>query len=159
MDKIGELLPNHYIELNIQPLDQQAGEILIGNLLHIQGLPHRLRQQIIERSGGNPFFIEEVVRSLIDDGAIIRVGGSFEVTEKIQAVVIPPTINDVLMARIDRLEERTRELVKIASIIGRNFFDRILKEVAASIEDIDTKLAYLKDLQLVRDRMRMEELE
>ena len=100
-----------------------------------------------------------MVRSLIDDGAIVRVGGSFEVTEKIQAVVIPPTINDVLMARIDRLEERTRELVKIASIIGRNFFDRILKEVAVSIEDIDTKLAYLKDLQLIRDRMRMEELE
>ena len=80
-------------------------------------------------------------------------------TEKIKAVVIPPTINDVLMARIDRLEERTRELVKIASVIGRNFFYRILKEVAASIEDIDNKLAYLKDLQLIRDRMRMEELE
>ena len=106
MEKIGELLPNHYVELNIQPLDQQAGEALIGNLLNIQGLPYTLRQQIIERSGGNPFFIEEVVRSLIDDGAIIRVGGSFEVTEKIQAVVIPSTINDVLMARIDRLEER-----------------------------------------------------
>ena len=147
------------VELNIQPLDQQAGEALIGNLLHIQGLPYTLRQQIIERSGGNPFFIEEVIRSLIDDGAIIRVGGSFEVTEKIQAVVIPSTINDVLIARIDRLEERTRELVKIASIIGRNFFDRILKEVAASIEDIDNRLAYLKDLQLIRDRMRMEELE
>ena len=159
MDKIGELLPNHYIELYIQPLDQQAGEALIGNLLLIQGLPHTLRQQIIERSGGNPFFIEEVVRSLIDDGAIIRVGGSFEVTEKIKAVVIPSTINDVLIARIDRLEERTRELVKIASIIGRNFFDCILKEVAASIEDIDNKLAYLKDLQLIRDRIRMEELE
>ena len=159
MDKIGELLPNHYIELCIQPLDQQAGEALIGNLLLIQGLPHTLRQQIIERSGGNPFFIEEVVRSLIDDGAIIRVGGSFEVTEKIKAVVIPSTINDVLIARIDRLEERTRELVKIASIIGRNFFDRILKEVAASIEDIDNKLACLKDLQLIRDRIRMEELE
>ena len=72
----------------------------------------------------------------------------------------PSTINDVLIARIDRLEERTRELVKrIASIIGRNFFDRILKEVAASIEDIDNKLACLKDLQLIRDRIRMEELE
>jgi adenylate cyclase len=77
-----------------------------------------------------------VVRSLIDDGAIIQVGGSFGVTEKINAVVVPPTINDVLIARIDRLEEKTRELVKVASIIGRNFFDRILKEVAASIEDI-----------------------
>ena len=154
MEKIGELLPTHYVELNIQPLDPQAGEALIGNLLNIPGLPYTLRQQIIERSGGNPFFIEEVVRSLIDDGAIVRVGGSFEVTEKIHAVVVPPTINDVLIARIDRLEEKTRELVKVASVIGRNFFDRILKEVAASIEDIDDRLAYLKDLQLIRDRIQ-----
>jgi len=159
MDEIGELLPNHYIELNIQPLDQQAGDALIRNLLDIQGLPYTLRLQIIERSGGNPFFIEEVVRSLIDEGAIIRVGGSFEVTEKINTVVVPPTINDVLIARIDRLEERTRDLVKIASVIGRNFFDRILKEVASSIEDIDNKLAYLKNLQLIRDRIQMNELE
>jgi class 3 adenylate cyclase/tetratricopeptide (TPR) repeat protein len=159
MEKIGELLPNHTIELNIQPLDLKAGEALIGNLLNIQGLPYTLRQQIIERSGGNPFFIEEVVRSLIDDGAIVRVGTSFEVTDKINSVVVPPTINDVLIARIDRLEEKTRELVKVASVIGRNFFDRILKDVAASIEGIDNKLATLKDLQLIRDRMRMEELE
>jgi class 3 adenylate cyclase len=159
MEKIGELLPNHHIELNIQPLDQQAGEALIGNLLDIQGLPYTLRQQIIERSGGNPFFIEEVVRSLIDDGAIIRAGGSFEVTDKINSVVVPPTINDVLIARIDRLEEKTRELVKVASVIGRNFFDRVLKDVAASIEGIDNKLATLKELQFIRDRMRMEELE
>ncbi len=159
MDKIGELLPNHYIELNIQPLDQQAGEALIGNLIDIQGLPNTLRQQIIDRSGGNPFFIEEVVRSLIDEGAIIRVGGSYEVTEKINAIVIPSSINDILIARIDRLDERTRDLLKIASVIGRNFFYRILREVASSIEDIDNRLAYLKDLQLIRDRLRMAELE
>jgi tetratricopeptide (TPR) repeat protein len=100
-----------------------------------------------------------VVRSLIDQGAVVRKVGRFEVTEKIDAVVIPPTINDVLMARIDRLEERTRELVKVASVIGRSFFDRIIKDVANSIGDLDERLAYLKDVQLIRDRTRMQELE
>ena len=159
MDKIRELLPNHYVELNIQPLDQQAGETLITNLLDIRRLPYALRQQVIERSGGNPFFIEEVVRSLIDEGAIVRMGESFEVTEKIDTVVIPSTIDGVLMARIDRLEEGTRELVKVASVIGRSFFDRVLKDVAVSIGEIDKRIAYLKELQLIRERMRMEELE
>jgi class 3 adenylate cyclase/tetratricopeptide (TPR) repeat protein len=159
MEKIGELLPHHFIEIPIQPLDRQAGETLIGNLLDIRGLPDSLRRQIIERSGGNPFFIEEVVRSLIDEGAITRSGAAYEVTEKINAVVVPPTINDVLIARIDRLDEPTRNLLKIASVIGRNFFYRILREVAASIEDLDDRLVYLKDLQLIRDRRRLEELE
>lgn len=74
-------------------------------------------------------------------------------------MVIPSIINDVLTARIDRLEAQTRDLIKIASVIGRSFFDRILKEVADSIEEIDERLSYLKDAQFIRDRMRMEELE
>ncbi|MCJ7774417.1 MAG: hypothetical protein MUP22_14940, partial [Desulfobacterales bacterium] len=74
-------------------------------------------------------------------------------------VVIPHTINDVLMARIDRLEEKTRDLVKVASVIGRSFFYRILTEVAQAVDDIDNKLSYLKEIQLIRDRQRMEELE
>ena len=74
-------------------------------------------------------------------------------------MVIPSTINDVLMARIDRLEDKTRELVKVASVIGRSFFDRVIKDVASSIEDVDNRLAYLKDVQLIRETMRMEELE
>ncbi len=159
MEKIGDLLPKHYVELKIQPLDPQAGEALIANLLNIPGLPYSLRQQIIERSGGNPFFIEEVARSLIEDGAIIRSGESFEVTDKITSVVVPSTINDVLIARIDRLEEQTRELVKTAAVIGRSFFDRIIRDVAASIDGLDHRLGYLKDTQLIRDRVRMEELE
>jgi len=65
----------------------------------------------------------------------------------------------VLMARIDRLEEKTRDLVKLASVIGRNFFYRILAEVANTIKDIDDRLSYLRDIQLIRERKRMEEVE
>jgi len=157
--KVGERLPVYYVGIEIQPLDKDNSETLINNILEIKGLPYLLKTQIVERAGGNPFFIEEVVRSLIDEGAVVRKDGGFAVTEKIAGVVIPPTINDVLMARIDRLEERTRELVKVASVIGRSFFDRIIRDVADSIEDMDYRLAYLKDIQLIRDRTRMKELE
>ena len=63
------------------------------------------------------------------------------------------------MARIDRLEERTRDLIKVASVIGRNFFYRILSEVARTIEDIDNRLVYLKEVQLIREQKRMDEIE
>ena len=159
MEKIGELLPNHFIEMNY-PTPGPSGRRdpdrkpprHPGFARHPAPPDHRAKRR-------EPFFIEEVVRSLIDEGAITRSGAAYEVTEKINAVVVPPTINDVLIARIDRLDEPTRNLLKIASVIGRNFFYRILREVAASIEDLDERLAYLKDLQLIRDRRRMEELE
>ena len=63
------------------------------------------------------------------------------------------------MTRIDRLDEATRNLVRVASVIGRNFFYRILTEVASNIEEIDRRLGYLKEIQLIRERKRMEELE
>ena len=134
-------------------------EILVNNMLNIRGLQLSVIDQIVERSGGNPFFIEEVVRSLIDVGAVVAKDGAFEVVETINSIMIPHTINDVLMARIDRLEESTRNLVKFASVIGRSFFYKILTEVGKTIEDIDNRLSYLKNIQLIRERQRMEELE
>ena len=158
-ETVREILPAYYVEIVLQPLDGRMSETLINNMLNLRGLHHPIIDQIIERADGNPFFIEEVVRSLIDEGAVVLVDGSYQVTEKIDRTAIPHTINDVLMARIDRLEEKTRELVKIASVIGRNFFHRILAEVARTIEDIDNKLSYLKEIQLIRERRRLEELE
>ncbi|MBC2713832.1 MAG: AAA family ATPase [Desulfobacteraceae bacterium] len=148
-----------YVEITLQPLDEQNSETLINNMLNIKGLYHGVKDKIIRRAGGNPFFIEEVVRTFIDEGAVVKKNGIFEVTDKIDTMTIPHTINDVLMARIDRLDDNTRDLVKVASVIGRSFFYRILTEVARAIEDIDSRLSYLKEIQLIRERSRMEEIE
>ena len=156
---VKEKFPNHYVEIELQTLDERMSGTLVNNMLNIGGLPHTVRDRIVKRAGGNPFFIEEVVRSFIDEGAIVKKNGAFEITDKIDSVVIPHTINDVLTARIDRIEEKTRDLIKTASVIGRSFFYRILTEVARTTEDIDTRLEYLKEKQLIRERMRTEELE
>ena len=156
---IQENYPDKYTEIALQPLDEKETETLITNLLNIKGFPHKLKEQIIERAGGNPYFIEEVVRSFIDEGAVVMKEGGFEVTDKLTTMSIPRTINEVLMARIDRLDQKTRDLVKTASVIGRNFFYRILAEVARTIEDMDSRLEYLEEIQLIRERKRMEELE
>ena len=159
VETIKERLPVYYVEIVLKPLDQRLSEILVNNMVNIKGLKLSVIDQIVERSGGNPFFIEEVLRSLIDEGAIVAKGGTFEVTDKINAMVIPHTISDVLMARIDRLEETARDLVKFAAVIGRSFFYKVITEVGKTIKDIDDHLSYLKNIQLIRDRQRMEELE
>ncbi len=148
-----------FAEIALKPLDRQMGEVLADNMLQIKGLRPAVKRKIADRAGGNPLFMEEIVRSLIDEGAIVPKNGAFEITAKIDLVALPSTINDVLMARIDRLEVQTRELIKVASVIGRSFFDKILKEVADSVEGVDERLAYLKDAQFIRDHIRMEELE
>ncbi|MCP4691661.1 MAG: AAA family ATPase [Desulfobacterales bacterium] len=148
-----------YVEITPRPLDVRKSIDLIDNMLNVKQLHPVVIDTIVSRSGGNPFFIEEVVRSFIDDGAIVMEDGQFVVTEKIDDVHIPYTINDVLMARIDRLEEKTRHLVKIASVIGRNFFYRVISDVAENVRGIDERLAYLKEIQLILERERIEELE
>ncbi len=147
------------VEILIQPLDPHNSEALINNMLNVRGLHHDVKGQIVEKAGGNPFFIEEVVHSLIDEGAVKVVDRGFEVTDTIHSVVIPQTISDVLMARIDRLDEESRAIVKTASVIGRSFFYRVLADVASQVDNLDDKLAYLKSVQLFRSRMRMGELE
>jgi class 3 adenylate cyclase/tetratricopeptide (TPR) repeat protein len=156
---IQENYPTHWTKIELEPLNETESEMLLSNLLRIKGLPLNIRDQILQRAGGNPFFIEEVVRSLIDEGAVVLKNGDYEVTEKVKQVVIPQTIHALIMTRIDRLDESTRNLVRMASVIGRNFFYRVLTEVASSIEEIDRRLDYLKEIQLIRERKRMEELE
>ena len=158
IETLKERSSTYYVEISLKPLDGQESETLINNMLDVKGLHHAVKDKIIRRSGGNPFFIEEVVRSFIDEGAVVKTKGGFEVTDKINAMVVPLTINDVLIARIDRLEEETRNLVKVASVIGRSFFYRILSEVAAT-DDMDNRLDYLKTIQFIRERRRVEEIE
>ena len=147
------------LDIVLEPLDANGSEKLIANMLNLQGAHHTIIGQIVQRASGNPYFIEEVVRSFIDEGAIVVRGGKFEVTSKFDRVTIPNTISDVLMARIDRLDEEARNLLKVAAVIGRNFFYRILAEVADSVRDLDRQLTYLKKTELIRERRRLEELE
>ncbi|MEF8942412.1 MAG: adenylate/guanylate cyclase domain-containing protein [Desulfohalobiaceae bacterium] len=156
---ISNRLPVDHVQIELAPLDRINSIALINNMLHIEGLPSSVKDTIMDRTDGNPFFIEELVRYLIDEGVVVATRNGFQVTDRINSTVIPATIHDVLMSRIDRLEERTKELVKIASVIGRCFFDCIIKDVADSINDVDSRLAYLQKIQLIRDRRHMDELE
>jgi tetratricopeptide (TPR) repeat protein len=128
-------------------------------------LPDFVTDLILKRADGNPFFIEEMVQWLFDQGAIVRREGGVEITEKAREIAekidkaIPPTITDMLNARIDRLEEPTKHLVKVASVIGRSFFYRVLSDVAGEVEDIEGKLSFLSEIQILQPQERMGEVE
>lgn len=148
----------YYVEIHLEPLDERHSDTLIKNMLSHSVLGHNVMQQIVRAAGGNPYFIEEIVRSLIDMGALVPKDGKFQVTSKIATTTIPNTIYDVLMSRIDQIDAATRDLVRIAAIVGRTFLYRIIKEVAVEIEDIDIHLSYLKELQLIIENERTGEI-
>ena len=147
------------INIVLDQLDDRQSEYLINQLLKGRKLPTLIFNKLVQRSGGNPFFIEEVVHSMIEEGALVLRNNVIDITDKINSTDIPNTIQDVLMARLDRLEEQTQVLIKVASVIGRSFFHRILSEVALTIKDIDIRLSSLSNAQLIRERFRLDELE
>ncbi|MEN8204059.1 MAG: hypothetical protein ABFS28_15785, partial [Bacteroidota bacterium] len=148
-----------HTEIILKSLNEPQSEQLIQELLKTKILPVKISAQINKRVEGNPFFIEEVIHSMIDERVISFDNGKARITSRINSVVIPHTIHEVLMARIDKLDEDTRSLLKLASVIGRQFFYSLILEVAGSALDVDQKLEYLEKNQLIRKRRRMDEVE
>ena len=156
---------HRYTELFLHPLSTAEGSELINRLLANPELPESLRLSILEKSDGNPFFIEEVVRTLIDNG-ILTVeqldGGTQRVWRATHASVdfaIPDNLQSLLAARMDRLEESTRGTLQLASVIGRSFYHRVLEAVDEASQELDKHLSTLLRLELIREAARVPEIE
>ena len=119
-----------YRQLPLQPLGREAIEELLADLLGSDLSVAALPARIHERTGGNPFFIEEVVQSLVEGGNLEGERGGYRLTEPVEMLEIPGTVQSVLAARIDRLAEQEKQLLQRASVINKEFAEPILKRVA-----------------------------
>ena len=95
-------------------------------LLADEPVPDALERLIAQKAEGNPFFVEEVVRSLQETGAVRPTGSGVVLTRQLDEIVVPDTVHDVIMARLERLEEAPRTALQAASVIGRDFTGRLL---------------------------------
>jgi adenylate cyclase len=116
-------------ELRLEPLDEADSRSLVANLLVIESLPDQVRDLIMSRAEGNPFFVEEVVRMLIERGLIERRDGRWLASADVHTVEIPETLHGLLLARIDQLPDAARRSLRIAAVIGRQFPVRVLERV------------------------------
>src|SRR6266542_2609469 len=126
----GWMQRSFYHQLPLLPLSPESTAELLGDLLGSDPSLHRLRELIQERTGGNPFFIEEIVQSLIETGVVVGTRGAYRLATPVTDVGLPATVQSVLAARIDRLPEREKRLLQTASVIGTKFSEPILKRVA-----------------------------
>jgi class 3 adenylate cyclase len=116
------------IEIHLATLSDSDSQKLVSNLTE-EELPTHIRELILSKAEGNPFFVEEVIGMLIDRGAIERRAGGWVAAQDIQRIEIPETILGVLMARVDQLPEDVRRTLQVASVIGREFSLEVLTNV------------------------------
>jgi class 3 adenylate cyclase/tetratricopeptide (TPR) repeat protein len=139
-------------EIALHPLSEQLAGVLVQKLLHSDALPFSTLALITRTAEGNPFYLEQIVRSLVDQGLVEQTPAGLRVTGRLESVVIPDTIQGVILARVDRLPEPTRRVLQVASVLGRSFYRRILTRILPDDAELDAKLAYLKDRQLLLER-------
>jgi class 3 adenylate cyclase len=117
------------LEVELGALSEDDSRQLVSNLLEIEALPENIRSVILKKAEGNPFFVEEVIRMLIDRGAIRRHGESWVAEQEIENIEIPDNLQGLLLARIDRLPEDVKYTLRVASVIGRQFPVTVLEQV------------------------------
>jgi len=124
-----DLFGDALTEIRLEPLSMLESRTLVSKLLTIESLPDDTRDSILARAEGNPFFVEEVIRMLIDRAAIVRDGERWVATDKVAEVEIPETLHGLLLARIDRLPQASKRTLRVASVIGRQFGVTILEKL------------------------------
>jgi class 3 adenylate cyclase/tetratricopeptide (TPR) repeat protein len=166
IEKARSQLGARYTEILLEPLDTAQAKELLDNLLYIEDLPVSVRNLILEKAEGNPFFVEEVIRTLIDSRHIVQENSHWRATREIVNVTIPDTLSGVLSARIDRLPKSTKQVAQTAAVLGRIFEYRALTTVCGAaapaperIEDVEPHLGVLTYEELVRERVHDPELE
>ena len=136
----------YYTQLRLDPLGRESAEEMLAALIGDGVEVRPLKRLIIERTGGNPFFMEETVQVLLDEGALVRDGAAVRITKSLSALKIPPTVQAILAARIDRLPAGEKDLLQILAVTGKEFSLSLVREVIKQPDDEVRRM--LNDLQM-----------
>jgi class 3 adenylate cyclase/tetratricopeptide (TPR) repeat protein len=148
-----------YQEIRLQDLSPSEAQDMIESLLKTKIIPLELRRFIEDKVEGNPFYLEEVLNSLIESETLARDNGGWRLTRAISESDIPSTIHGIIAARLDRLEKEMKRLLQEASVIGRAFLYEILKKITELKDHIDRCVSGLERGDLIRTRSLQPDLE
>jgi class 3 adenylate cyclase/ABC-type oligopeptide transport system substrate-binding subunit len=152
-------LGHRYGEVTLRPLPGDAAEQLLAGVLGEVAAWGGVADLVLSKAEGNPFYLEELLRHLIERDLIVKENGRWKATAELEGVEVPDTLQGVLLARIDRLEQNVQETLQLASVIGRSFLYRILGAILDAEEELDRHLDELQKVDLVREKSRLPELE
>jgi class 3 adenylate cyclase/tetratricopeptide (TPR) repeat protein len=147
----------YYTRLALQPLTEPETELVVRGVSGERLLPSGLGEQIYRKAEGNPFYIEEVTKSLLEAGDLVIDGDGYALAKPIDEIRVPDTVQDVIMARLDRLDDEPRLALQTASVIGREFTSRLLERTIGATTS-DAAVQQLKAVQLIFERSLYPEL-
>lgn len=152
---------HRYTEIKLSPLSNQDANSLIDRLFTDGRLPSGVREIILGKSEGNPFFMEEVIRTLIDNHVVSRDPDhdKLAVVSSIDRINIPDNLQALLVSRIDRLDEAAKHVLQVASVIGRTFYYQVLEIISGTADELDRQLNTLQRLGLILENAREPYLE
>jgi class 3 adenylate cyclase/tetratricopeptide (TPR) repeat protein len=150
----------YYTQLRLDLLPPATAGELLASLLGQETRLASLKQVLIERTEGNPFFLEESVRTLVETGVLVGEPGAYQLAQALPTIHVPATVQAVLAARIDRLPAEEKRLLQTAAVIGHEVPWRLLQAIAELPEDaLHRSLAHLQTAEFLYETRLFPELE
>ena len=150
---------SYYNSIVLSQLTTKSSAELVKAILEGADVVTELKELILHRSGGNPLFMEEFTRSLIENGTIQRKDHQYVLSQKSTDIQVPDTIQGIIAARIDRLEDNLKRTMQVASVIGRDFAFRILQAITGMKQELKSHLINLQGLEFIYEKSLFPELE
>jgi class 3 adenylate cyclase/tetratricopeptide (TPR) repeat protein/ribosomal protein L40E len=150
---------SYYSKIGVDQLSTKSSVILVQNILEGGEVVPELRDLIINRAGGNPLFVEELTHSLLENGSIERKDHQYVLIRKASEIEVPDTIQGIIAARLDRVEENLKRIMQVASVIGREFAYRVLQTIMGMREELKSSLINLQGLEFIYEKRLFPELE
>jgi predicted ATPase/class 3 adenylate cyclase/ribosomal protein L40E len=159
----------YYSQLRLDPLSKESADEMLDSLLGSGPLPDQgegrgvdiapLKRLIIERTEGNPFFMEEMVQALFEQGVFAR-NGAVKLAKPLEQIRVPPTVQAILASRIDRLPAAQKELLQTLAVLGREFSLGLIKRVTGKPEDeLEALLSELQLAEFIYEQRAVPDIE
>jgi tetratricopeptide (TPR) repeat protein len=150
---------SYYTKVGLDQLGTSSSSELVKAILEEGEVAPELRQLILNRAAGNPLFMEEFTHTLLETGSIERKNDRYILSEKATDIQVPDTIQGIISARLDRLEDNLKRTMQVASVIGRDFAFRILQTITGMREELKSYLLNLQGLEFIYEKNLFPELE
>ena len=150
---------SYYSKIGLDQLSTSDSAELVQYILVGGEVAPELRELILSRTGGNPLFMEEFAHSLLENGSIQRKDHQYVLSSEPSSIQVPDTIQGIIAARIDRLEDNLKRTMQVASVIGRDFAFRILQTITGLREELKAYLLNLQGLEFIYEKSLFPELE